>query len=367
MKGSNVLERVELLKRLCSTPALSGFEEPMIRIMRAEMSRYCNDVQIDRLGNVIARVPASQPGGPTLMLMAHMDELGFVIRKIEPDGFLRVHRLGGVPERVLAGQAIAIRTDDERTLPGVVGFKSHHFTPAEEKYVVLPVENIYIDAGFRDAASVEAAGIHVGTPATYWPFFQQAGNLVMSKTLDDRLGCVALLEILETFSKESPGIQLACVATTQEEFSGRASESAAALVKPDVSIALDVGIACDTPDLRGSADIALDRGPIINTYTFHPRGPLVGTLPNPKLLARMQSTARQREIPYQLGTFFGGLTDASYVQYTGSGVPVIEIGIPVRYTHSPIEVASLDDLRRTIELLTAFIREISSDLDLARG
>jgi putative aminopeptidase FrvX len=361
------LETVELLRQLCSTPALSGFEEPMIRLMRAAMSRFCGDVQIDRLGNVIARLPATQPDAPTIMLMAHMDELGFIVRKIEPDGFLRVHRLGGVPERVLSGQALAIHTDHASTLPGVIGLKSHHLTPAEEKYVVVPVENIYVDAGFRDAASAEAAGIRVGTPATYWPFFQVAGNLVMSKTLDDRLGCVALLQVLETFSQESRGFQLACVATTQEEFSGRASESAAASVKPDVAVALDVGIACDTPDLRGLADIALHHGPIINTYTFHPRGPLIGTLPNPKLLARMQSTASKHEIPYQLGTFFGGLTDASYVQYTGGGVPVIEIGIPVRYTHSPIEVASLDDLRSTIELLTTFIREIPSDLDITRG
>ena len=163
------------------------------------------------------------------------------------------------------------------------------------------------------------------------------------------------------------GIQLACVATTQEEFSGRASECAAALVKPDLAIALDVGISCDTPDLRGTGDIALDRGPIVNTYTFHPRGPLIGTLPNPKLLSRVLATARRHHLPHQLGTFFGGLTDASYVQYTGVGVPVIEIGVPVRYTHSPIEVASLTDLRSTIELLTTFIREIPSDLDLSRG
>lgn len=361
------METVELLMQLCSTPALSGFEEPMIRLMRAEMSRFSKDVQVDRMGNVIACLPASQASAPTLMLMAHMDELGFVIRKIEPDGFLRVHRLGGVPERVLAGQAVAIHSDHGRTLPGVIGLKSHHLTPTEEKYVVVPVENTYIDAAFPDAASVEAAGIRVGTPVTYWPFFQQAENFVMSKTLDDRLGCVALIHVLEALSHESLGIRLACVATTQEEFSGRGSESAAALVKPDLAIALDVGIACDTPDLRGSADLALNRGPIINTYTFHPRGPLIGTLPNPKLLSRILSTARAHQLPYQLGTFFGGLTDASYVQYTGVGVPAIEIGVPVRYTHSPIEIASLNDLRCAVELLTTFIREIPFDLDLSRG
>jgi len=361
------LETVELLRRLCSTPALSGFEEPMIRLMRAEMSRFSQEVLVDRMGNVIACLPASRAGGPTLMLMAHMDELGFIIRKIEPNGFLRVHRLGGIPERVLAGQAVSIYSDNGRTLPGVIGLKSHHLTAAEEKYVVMPVESVYIDAGFPDAASVEAAGIRVGTPVTYAPFFQQAENLVMSKTLDDRLGCAALLQVLEALQGESIGIRLACVATVQEEFSGRGGVSAATLLKPDLAIALDVGIACDTPDLLGAGDLALDRGPIINTYSFHPRGPLIGTLPNPKLMSRILSTARAHQLPYQLGTFFGGLTDASYVQYTGVGVPAIEIGVPVRYTHSPIEVASLKDLSRTVELLTTFIREIPFDLDLSRG
>ncbi len=356
-----------MLQRLCSTPALSGFEEPMIRLMRAEMAGFCEEVRVDRLGNVIATHSAARPDAPTVMLVAHLDELGFVVRHIEPDGFLRVNRLGGIPERVLAGQAVAIHADHGQTLPAVIGLKSHHVTPPEEKYAVVPVENIYMDAGFANAAAAQAAGVRVGTPVTYWPFFHQAGDLVMSKTLDDRLGCVVLLQVLAALAGERLGTRLVCVATVQEEFSGRAAECAAALIKPDLTIAVDVSIACDTPDLRGLADIRLNQGPVINTYTFHPRGPLVGTLPNPKLLDRMLSTARTHGLPHQLGTFFGGLTDASYIQYTGEGVPAIEIGIPIRYTHAPIEVASLADVRATIELVTAFIQELGPDLDLARG
>ncbi len=361
------MDTVELLQSLCETPALAGFEEPMIRRMRAEMERRCTDVRVDRMGNVIAVLPTSHVNAPTLMLMAHLDELGFVVRKIEPEGFLRVHRLGGIPERVLAGQAVAIHTENGGALPGVIGLKSHHLTPAEEKYLVVPVENVYVDAGFADAEAAKSAGIRVGTPMTYWPFFQHSGNRVMSKSLDDRLGCVALLQVLDTFADKLPEVRLACVATSQEEFSGRASSSAATLLKPDLAIALDVAISCDTPDLAGVADIRLDGGPVINTYTFHPRGPLIGTLPNPKLLNRLVATAGDHHLPSQLGTFFGGLTDASYVQYTGEGVAAIEIGIPTRYTHAPIEMASLEDLRITIELVITFIRELHPDLDLTRG
>ncbi len=361
------MEIVDLLKRLCGTPALSGFEEPMIRLMRTEMARYSADVRVDRMGNVVALLPAARANAPTVMLMAHLDELGFVVRAIEPDGYLRVNRLGGVPERALAGQAVAIHSDADTAIPAIVGLKSHHLTPAEEKYVVVPVENVYLDAGFADATAAQAAGIRVGSPVTYWPFFQQAGDLVMSKTLDDRLGCVVLLQVLAALAGEALDARLACVATTQEEFSGRAGANAAAYLKPDLAIAVDVGIACDTPDLRGTAGSVLNRGPVVNTYTFHPRGPLVGTLPNPKLLKRMMATARQHNLPHQLGTFFGGLTDASYVQYAGEGVPAIEIGIPTRYVHAPIEMASLADLRTTIDLVVNFVRELGPDLDLSRG
>lgn len=339
----------------------------MIRLMRSEMSRFTQEVRVDRLGNVIALLRAAKENAPTLMLMAHMDELGLVIRKVEPDGFLRVHPLGGVPERVLGGQAFVIHTDDGHTLPAVLGIKSHHLTPAEEKYVVVPVEHVYLDAGFASADAVAAAHIRVGSPVTYFPFFQQAGDLVMSKTLDNRLGCSILLQVLETLAHESLGVNLACVATVQEEFSGRGSESAAAIVRPDLAVALDVAVACDTPDLRNSAEVSLGQGPVIGTYTFHPRGPLIGTLPNPKLRDRFFATATKHNLPFQIGTFFGGLTDASYVQYTGEGVPSIEIGIPTRYTHAPIEVASLVDLRTTVTLLTLFIRDLDSDFDMTRG
>jgi putative aminopeptidase FrvX len=357
----------DLLRRLCHTPALAGFEEPMIRLMREEMGRYTNRVQVDRLGNVIATLPAVTDSAATLMIAAHMDELGFIVRKIEPDGFLRLHRLGGIPERVLAARVLAVHTDDGGALPAVVGTKSHHVTPPEEKYVVVPVGEVYVDMGLPNAESVTAAGVRVGSPVTYWPFFEQVGDVIMSKTLDDRLGCYAMLRVLEKLAGQRLPVNVVCVATVQEEFSGRGNVTAAVTVQPDLAIALDVGVACDTPDLKSLADIALGQGPIINTYMFHPRGPLVGTLPNPKLRDLMIATARRHDLPYQLGTFFGGLTDASYMQYVNEGIAVLEVGIPTRYTHTPVEVASLRDAQTTVDLLVAFVLDLPANPDLARG
>lgn len=361
------MTRVDLLRELCAIPALSGFEEPMIRRMRTAMSQLTPDVRVDRLGNVIAVLPAARPDAPTALVMAHLDELGFVVRKIEDAGFVRVHRLGGVPERVLAGQSVVIHTDTGESITAVIGLKSHHVTPPEEKYQVVPVERVYLDAGFHTGMEAVAAGVRIGSPVTYAPFFNQRHDIVMSKSLDDRLGCIVLLELLEQLRGEQLNVRLAFAATVHEEFTGRGSEVAAAQLDPAWAIAVDVAIACDTPDLQDHSEIGLRKGPVINTYTFHPRGPLIGTLPNPALRDRLIATARSQQLPYQLGTFFGGLTDASYTQYLGLGVPSVEIGIPTRYTHAPIEIASLEDVDNTVALITALVRELPSDFSLARG
>ncbi len=361
------MNRVELLRELCAIPALSGFEEPMIRRMRAAMGQLTTDVQVDRLGNVIAVLPASRPDAPTALVMAHVDELGFVVSKIEDAGFVRVHRLGGVPERAMAGQPVIIHTDTGEGIPAMIGLKAHHVTPPQDKYQVMPVERVYLDAGFHSGQQALAAGIRIGSPVTYAPYFNQRNDVIMSKTLDDRLGCVVLLELLERLAGDRLNVRLACAATVQEEFTGRGGEAVAVLLDPAWAIAVDVAIATDTPDLRDLAEIGLRKGPVINTYTFHPRGPLIGTLPNPILRDRLIATARERRLSHQLGTFFGGLTDASYTQYVGLGVPSIEIGIPTRYTHAPIEVASLEDVESTVSLLAAFLREIPAEFSLARG
>lgn len=361
------VNRVELLRELCAIPALSGSEEPMIRRMRAAMSQLTPDVRVDRLGNVIAVLPAARPDAPAALVMAHIDELGFVVRKIEESGFVRVHRLGGVPERVLAGQPVVIHTGDGNGITAVIGLKSHHVTPPDEKYQVVPVERVYLDAGFHTKAEALSAGVRIGSPVTYAPFFNQQHDVIMSKTLDDRLGCVVLLELLEQLKDELLNVRLICAATVHEEFTGRGAAAVAAQFDPAWAVAVDVAIACDTPDLSDLTEIGLRKGPVINTYTFHPRGPLIGTLPNPVLRDRLIATADALQLPYQLGTFFGGLTDASYTQYVGLGVPSVEIGIPTRYTHAPIEVASLQDVDSTLALLTTFLREIPPDFSPARG
>lgn len=358
---------LERLKRLSAIPAPSGYEDPMIEIMRQEMLRVTPDVQIDRLGNVIARLSAPMPTSANpVMVFAHMDELGFVIRKIEPDGFLRLERLGGIPERIAPARPVMVKASNQY-LMGVIGHKSHHFTKPEEKYSVIKVHDLYLDLGVRTGQAVRELGVEVGNPVTYAPFFLARDDTVMAKSLDNRGGCEILLEVLERLAEENRERDIYCVGTVQEEFNLRGVLTSLPYIQPEIAVAIDVAVACDTPDLRDFSDTRLGGGPVISTYTFHGRGTLGGLIPNPRLVSFFRTAADQNRIPYQLNVSMGLLTDASFLQVKGEGVHCIDIGFPTRYTHAPVETASVQDMNSTVELIVKTLSKLPADLDLNRG
>jgi putative aminopeptidase FrvX len=240
-------------------------------------------------------------------------------------------------------------------------------TPAEEKYIVDKVEEVFVDVGMRSGKDAHAAGIQVGTPVTWWPFFHVGHGRVMSKALDNRLGLYVMLGSLQKLAKRKLAVNVAFVATVHEEWSAWASITSAATVQPDMAIVLDVAIASDMPGMETLTDINLEDGPVISTYIFHPRGPHMGTVPNPKLRRRLVKAAEDAGVGHQLGTFYGGMTDSSYMQYSGRGVPVADVGIPVRYTHYPVEIGALDDVAATAALVECFVKGLPPQLDLTRG
>jgi len=360
-------ENLEFLEYLCRASALSGFEDSLISYLAARMREHADDVQVDRLGNVMGWLRAEDPAAQTVMLVAHMDEVGFVVRKVQDDGLLRLWRVGGIPEKVMTGQVVAVWPEGGERLPGVIGGRSHHVTPSEEKYVVDKVEDVFVDVGMRDKAEVHAAGIQVGTPVTWWPFFNVTHGRVMSKALDNRLALFAMLEILRRLAPRERAVNVALVATVHEEWSAWASITSAVTVQPDMAIVLDVAIASDIPGMQALTGISLEGGPVVSTYIFHPRGPHMGTVPNPKLRRRLTKAAEDAGISYQLGTFYGGMTDSGYMQYSGQGIPVADVGIPVRYTHYPVEVAALADALAVADLIERFVVDLPTCIDLSRG
>lgn len=362
-----MLEKIAgLLESMTAIPAPAGAEDLMIDYMRKAFIEAGVSTSVDTLGNVIARVKEARPGWPTVMVIAHMDQLGFVVRKIEPSGYLRLSRLGGVPEKSLACQRIVI-LGEKGPVPGLIATKAHHATRPEEKYRVLTVDEVFVDVCASSAREASEMGVAVGNFAVYEPHFYRLGEIVQATSLDNRAGCAVLLMLAKELARKDFSAGLYLVGSVQEEFNLRGILPAVRAIQPALGIAVDVSVASDTPDLSYFGDLKLGAGPAINLFSFHGRGELNGVLPNPKLKDYILSVAESRKITVQRNTFFGGLTDASYVQLEGPGIPCIEIGIPLRYTHAPIEACAMSDIKACAELLASAIMDLPENLDLSRG
>lgn len=352
----------EDLKALMRIPGLSGHEGRVAAEISARMPLPCHT---DRMGNVIATVAGD---GPSVMLFTHMDQLGFIVRKTEESGLIRVHRLGGVPERVLAAQAVVLSTEGGRAIPGVLANKSRHATQPDEKYIVLKAHELYIDTGHASKAEVEAAGIRIGTPVTYAPnVLELAGGRIAGSAVDDWVGCAVLLGVARALAdRRQGGPTVHLVFSTQEEFNLRGALIAAQALKPEIAIQIDLILACDTPDMADLGEMALGGGPGMSLYSFHGRGTLNGVLPHPRLVELFEATAAAERLPLQRSAQVGVLTDLSYVQHVGKGVAVIDLGFPMRYSHSALEVCQLSDLEGLSRLLVAGLARMTPRLSLDR-
>lgn len=355
----------DLTMELMQIPGLSGYE----RRVRAAIARHLDALGLpcsgDRLGNLICTLPGD-PHLPSVMVFTHMDQLGFVVRKVEPNGLIRLERLGGVPERALPAQAVALCTD-QGDLPGVIAHKSHHATLPDEKYKVLPYADLFVDAGFATKAQADAAGVRIGTPVTYLPRAMRLANgRIAGTSVDDRAGCAALLKLAEAL-RDQPRPTVHLVWTVQEEFNLRGVLPAAAACAPDIALQIDLLLACDTPDMVGRGDVVLGGGPGVSMYSFHGRGTLNGVIPHPELVRLMESAAEAAQLPLQRSAHTGALTDLSYIQFMGAqGVACLDVGFPMRYSHSALEVVDPADLRGLVSLLATALRSISPSLILDR-
>ncbi len=355
------------LERLMLIPGLSGHEDRVRRAIAARLDTLGLAHRTDRLGNLIATV-AGETGAPSVMLFAHMDQLGFIVRRIEPDGLIRVERMGGVPERALASQAVLLMVGEGRDVPGVIANKSHHATTPDEKYTVARAADLLIDTGHGTRAAVEAAGIRIGTPVVYRPqVMRLAGNRIAGTSIDDRAGCAVLLELAHVLAeRERTGPTLHLVFSVQEEFNLRGAVVAAQALQPDVALQIDLMLATDTPDMADRGEMVLGGGPGISLYSFHGRGTLNGVIPHPGLVRLVEEAASRSGIPLQRSAQVGVLTDLSHVQLVGEGVASLDIGFPIRYSHSSLEVCDLADLEALARLLAAALPGIGRDFPLTR-
>ena len=358
----------ERLEKYCLTIATSGREEPMIQLMKDDLGEFTKNITVDSFGNVMARFDAASPTEDTLMVFAHTDQLGMIVTKIEDSGFIRVVRLGGVPERVLPGSVVKIIAHGGDIVTGVMGTPPHHLTPEDMKYRVPTIDKAYIDVGASSAEDVHALGIAVGDHVAYEPRFERlAHNTVAGTSIDDRGGCAVLVGLADHLAANPAAVNVVLVATVQEEFNLRGAMLAAEKIRPVAAFSLDLVAAGDTPEMGAPNGVALGKGPVMGLYSFHGRGTLNGVIPHPGLVTMVENSAAAASTPLQRHATMGLLTDASYVQFVNGGTPSLDLCWPTRYTHTGIEMCSLDDLKGLQALITQVVASFPANWDGTRG
>ncbi len=356
----------DLLVELMRIPGLAGYEDRVAKAIATHLDGLGLEHRSDRLGNLMTTLPGD-PDSPSTMIFAHMDQLGLIVRKIEPSGLIRLERQGGVPERALPAQAVLLSTE-LGDLPGVISNKSHHATAPDEKYQVVPYAELAVDAGFSSSEEAATAGVRIGTPVTYLPrALELAGGRIAGTAVDDRAGCAALIALAER-RVDKPGPTLHLVWSVQEEHNLRGILPAATALAPDIAIGVDTMLACDTPEVADRGDVELGGGAVISMFSFHGRGTLNGVIPHPALVRLFEAAATGAGVPLQRSAHTGLLTDLSYIQFSGTeGVACLDVGIPVRYSHSPLEVVDPADIASLVMLVDAALDRIDPGLELIRA
>ena len=359
---------LDLIRTLTDLPGVSGHEDRITGFVRHRLEPSADSVTVDGIGNVIARKTGAA-GGPRVMMFAHLDQIGFCIKRLGDDGFVRIDRIGGVNRKVLVGTPVWLHRDAGESLPGSIGVMAHHLTPDAQRFMVPDIPDLYVDVGAGSREELVGMGLKVGDPITFAnPFEVLNGRFLRAAALDDRIGVYVLIKTFEALAaRDDLRCDLHAVATVQEEFNVRGSEPAARAIAPQVAICIDGSLSGDTPDLKGVNDIRMGGGPSMSLMTFHGRGTLGGLVPNPKLVRHFDATAADLGIPLQRGASIGGLTDASFLQLLHHGIPAIDVGVPMRYSHSPVEMICIDDVQQAIALFTEAVARIDGSLDLSRG
>jgi putative aminopeptidase FrvX len=344
----------DLLKRLCETPGIAGREEQMIRLVREEMGGLVEDMRTDALGNVIGvkRAPVAPEAGVEtrrVMVAAHMDEIGFLVRHIDEKGYLRLQPVGGFDASNLVSQRVLVHGTTGTTLRGALQFgaKPIHLLGPGETNQAPKVETLFVDLGLSPDA-VRAA-VEVGTMVTMDRTTEWAGEAVISKSLDDRVGIFVMLEALRALGQHS--IDVLAVATTQEEVGLRGAGTAAFGVVPHIGVALDVTLAVETPGgSDADAVTRLGQGAAIKIMDS-------SSISHPGLVRQLREIARRDGIPVQLEILPRGGTDAGTMQRSRAGVPAVTLSIPTRYIHTVNEMAHPSDIMAAITLLARYLEE----------
>lgn len=344
----NQIVDVSLLKEICEEPGAPGFENPIRQVVIREIENYVDEWKVDNMGNVIAiKKGTKNPEGKSVMVAAHMDEIGFLVSHIDDSGFVRFQTLGGFDPKTLTAQRVLIH--GKKQIVGVMGSKPIHVMKAEERNKVSKIEDYFIDCGMSKNELMES--IKIGDPVTRERELIEMGECVNCKSIDNRVAVYILIETLKRLKK--PAFDVYAVFTVQEEVGIRGANVAAHSINPDFGIALDTTIAYDLPGAQDHEKVtSLGKGTAIKIMDAM-------TICDSRMVRYLKSKAEAHNIPWQPEILAAGGTDTSGVQRMGKNGSIAgAISIPTRHLHQVIEMAHKSDIKNSILLLKAALEEL---------
>ena len=340
----------KLLADLTNAHGVSGFEDDVHKVV-VDHLEAADDITYDKLGSIIARKKGTADS-PKIMIAGHLDEIGFIVKDITDDGYIKFYPLGGWWGHVALAQRVIIKSSKGDIL-GVIGSKPPHILKDDERKKVLDLDDMYIDVGVTEGIDIKAMGIRPGDPVVPDATFTKMYNprMYLNKAFDNRIGVAAAVEVINKLKGVKHPNTIYGVGTAQEEVGLRGAATAAWAVDPDIAFVADVSLATDGPDAKKHEKARLGTGPSINV--------LDGTMiAHRKLRDFVIDTAEAEGIPYHLGALARGGTDGGRIHISRSGVPSIYVGIATRYIHSHTSIMNRDDFDNLVKLLLAVIKKL---------
>lgn len=337
----------DLLKSICEIPGIGGREDAVIAFVKEQMNGLVDDISVDRVGNVVGVKNGS--GGPTVMISAHMDEIGFVVKHIDDKGFIRLQAVGGFDPRVLPAQRVIVHASNGEQLRGVMANQSKPIHLLSGNDMPAPkIDDIFVDVGLTGDEVKER--VELGDMVTMDRTVERAGNNIIGKAMDDRVSVFIMLEALRKLGDATPNATIVAVASVQEEVGLRGARTSAFNIDPDIGVALDVTLAMDIPGgAEQDAVTRLGAGAAIKIMDS-------SHISNHKLVQHFRQLARDNDITHQMEILPRGGTDAGGILLARGGLPVITLSLPTRYIHTVNEMISAADLQSAIDLLALYIQ-----------
>lgn len=344
-------ETTLLLKNLTEAHGVPGYEGPVRDVVR-EYLQPLGELTQDKTGNLICTKQGTSEA-PRVMLAGHMDEIGFMVKHITEEGFLKFIPLGGWFDQVLLGQRVVIKTS-RGDIVGVIGAKPPHLLPADERSKVVEKRDMYIDIGATSETEARSTGVRPGDPAIPRADFVEMANgkSLLSKAFDDRVGTALMISALRELQNQSHPNTVYAAATVMEEVGLRGATTSVRSIDPDVAIILESDIAGDVPGIKPEESaIKLGGGPTVLIYDAR-------MIPNLRLRDLVIETAQELDIPLQISFVEAGATDGGAIHLHATGVPTVVMGVAARHIHSHSSILHRSDYDRAVRLLVALIQRL---------